>query len=114
MQIYKQREEIPTEFKWDVQSIFASDQDWEQAYQAIQQRIPELAALQGTLNRDGAALLRVLQTSDEIAEPLERLSSYSSMRKDEDTANSQYQSMRDRAIQLIVQASTAASYIEPE
>jgi len=36
------------------------------------------------------------------------------MRKDEDTTNSTYQGMADRALQLYVHASTVASYIEPE
>src|SRR5258708_8348921 len=36
------------------------------------------------------------------------------MRKDEDTTNSMYQGMADRAMQLYVQTSTVASYIEPE
>src|SRR5258708_8189185 len=36
------------------------------------------------------------------------------MRKEEDTTNSKYQGMYDRAMQLVVYASTVASYIEPE
>ncbi len=36
------------------------------------------------------------------------------MHKDEDTTNSTYQGMTDRAMQLYVRASTVASYIQPE
>jgi oligoendopeptidase F len=39
---------------------------------------------------------------------------YASMRKDEDTTNSTYLGMFDRAMQLYVHASTVISYIEPE
>jgi oligoendopeptidase F len=36
------------------------------------------------------------------------------MRRDEDTTRSKYQGMADRATQLLVRATTAAAYIEPE
>jgi oligoendopeptidase F len=114
LQTFKTRDEIPTEFKWDLESIFTRNDNWEQNFQALQNRIPDLEALKGTLAQSGDALLKVLQTRDEIFEALERLYVYASMRKDEDTTNGLYQGMADRATQLYVRATTAASYIEPE
>jgi oligoendopeptidase F len=114
VQTYKKREEIPTEFKWNLESIYTQDEEWENSFQQIQQRLPELEKLQGTLAHSGQNLLNVLRVRDEIYESLEQLYVYSSMRKDEDTTNSKYLGMADRATQLVVQASTASSYIEPE
>ena len=114
MQALKTREEIPTEYTWDLQSIFPSDAAWEQAFQSIQQRLPQLEALKGTLAQSGQALLAVLQKRDELFEELERLYVYSSLRRDEDTANGTYQAMADRAMQLFVRVTTTASFIEPE
>src|SRR5437660_4966847 len=114
LQTYKERTEIPQEFTWDLESIFSRNELWEQDYQAIQNSLPELEALQGTLAQSGKALLSVLQKRDAIFEQLERLYTYASMRKDEDTADSQYIGMADRAMQLVVRASTAASFTEPE
>jgi oligoendopeptidase F len=111
---YKKREDIPAEYTWHLESIFANNDDWEREFQAIQSKLPELEALKGTLAESGQALLAVLQKRDEIYERLERLYVYSSMRKDEDTTNGLYQGMADRATQLFVRASTVASYIEPE
>ena len=54
------------------------------------------------------------QKRDELFKEIERLYVYASLRRDEDTTNSTYQGMADRAMQLYVHASTAASYIEPE
>jgi len=82
--------------------------------QALQQRLPELEALAGTLAQSGKALLAVLQKRDEIYEELERLYVFASMRKDEDTTNSTYQGMADRAMQLYVRTTTVSAYIEPE
>lgn len=114
LQTFQKRDDIPTEYTWDLESIFANDSDWEQEFQAVQNLIPELEALQGTLAQSGQALLKVLQKRDEIGERLERLYVYTSLSKDEDTTNSTYQGMADRAMQLYVRASTSMSYIEPE
>ena len=114
MTALKKREDIPAGYTWDLSTIFVHDEDWEQAFLSIQQRLPGLEALKGTLAQSGQALLKVLQKRDGIAEALERLYSYASMRKDEDTTNSTYQGMADRAMQLFVHTSTVASYIDPE
>ena len=114
MQTLMKRDDIAQEYKWDLESIFPSDEVWENSYTTLQRRLPELEALKGTLAQDGQALLAVLQKRDELFEGLESLFVYASMRKDEDTTNSKYQGMYDRAMQLVVSASTIASYIEPE
>ena len=114
MQTITSRDQIPTEYTWNLESIFPSNNDWEQSFSTIQSRLPELEVLQGTLAQSGQALLKVLQTRDELFEALEQLYVYTSMRRDEDTTNSLYQGMADRAMQLLVRASTVASYIEPE
>ncbi|GHO45627.1 oligoendopeptidase F [Ktedonospora formicarum] len=114
MQSYKNRSEIPTEYKWNLESIYANNEDWERDFQYLQKSVPELATLQGTLGQSGEALLNVLSKRDEIGKVLERLYVYTSMRRDEDTTNSLYQGMADRAMQLYVQVVTAISYIEPE
>ncbi len=108
------RSDIAKEFTWDLESIYPTDDAWEQSFKKIEQGLPELEALKGTLAQSGQALLKVLQTRDELYEELETLFVYASMRKDEDTTNSMYQGMFDRAMQLFVRASTAISYIEPE
>src|SRR5438270_8717007 len=114
LQALKNRTDIPTEFTWNLQTIFASNEDWERTFKSLQQRLPELESLRETLAQSGEALLTVLQKRDEIYKQLEHLYVYASMRRDEDTTNSTYQGMADRAMQLYVHATTAASYIEPE
>jgi oligoendopeptidase F len=114
LQTFKKRSDIPTEYTWDLESIYARDEDWEHDFQTLQQKLPELIALKGTLAQSGEALLRVLQKRDEIAEMIEKLYVYASKRRDEDTTNSTYQGMTDRAMQLYVEVSTSSSFIEPE
>jgi len=114
LQTLTKRSDIPKEYTWNLESIFPNDNTWENEFQALQKRMPELEVLKGTLAESGQALLTVLQKRDEVFERLERLYVYSSMRRDEDTTNSTYQGMADRAMQLYVQVTTAISYIDPE
>jgi oligoendopeptidase F len=114
LQTLTKRSDIPKEYTWDLESIFPTNEDWENGFKSLQQRLPELETLKGTLAQSGQALLAVLQKRDELFEKLETLFVYASMRKDEDTTNSLYQGMYDRAMQLVVHASTVGSYIEPE
>jgi oligoendopeptidase F len=114
LQTLTKRSDIQKEYTWNLESIFPANEDWEHDFKTLQRHLPELEALKGTLDQSGQALLRVLQKRDELFEQIERLFVYASMRRDEDTTNSLYQGMYDRAMQLYVRASTAASYIEPE
>ena len=114
MQTFTRRSEIPPAYTWNLESIYPSDDDWEREAQSLQRRLPELEALKGTLAQSGQALLIVLRKRDELFEELGRLAAYAHMRRDEDTTRSTYQGMADRATQLLVRATTAAAYIEPE
>jgi oligoendopeptidase F len=114
LQTFTRRSDIPPAYTWNLESIYPGNDDWERAAQSLQRRLPELEALQGTLAQSGQALLTVLSRRDELFEELGRLVTYAHMRRDEDTTNSTYQGMADRAMQLQVRATTAAAYIEPE
>ncbi|HEY0755228.1 MAG TPA: oligoendopeptidase F [Ktedonobacteraceae bacterium] len=114
MQTQTKRNEIAKEYTWNLESIFTTDDAWRHDYEALSRQIPELAALKGKLSESGKALFEVLQTRDTVLEKLEKLFTYTSMRKDEDTTNSTYQGMYDQAMQLYVHATTAISFIEPE
>ncbi len=114
LQTLTKRSDIAREYTWDLESIFPTNDDWESSFKRLELGLPELEALKGTLAQSGQALLAVLQKRDELFEELETLYVYASMRKDEDTTNSTYQGMFDRAMQLFVHATTVVSYIEPE
>jgi len=114
LQTLQKRQDIAEEYTWNLGSIFAQDEIWERDFQKLQQSLPELEALKDTLSQSGQALLTVLQKRDDMSLVLEKLYVYTSMRRDEDTTNGTYQAMADRAMQLVVRASTATSFIEPE
>lgn len=114
MPTFQKRDKIPVAYTWDLTSIFATDADWECAFQRIERELLEFEAQVGTLAQSGAALLKVLQKRDKVYEELERLAVYASLHKDENMADSVRLGQADRATQLLARASKAVAFIEPE
>jgi len=108
------RSEIPQEFKWRLEDIYASDSEWEQDVQKVKQFVQEISAKKGTLAQSGKHLLDALTLQDELLKTLDQVYVYARMRRDEDNTNSTYQALTDRATGLSTQVYSAISYIQPE
>lgn len=108
------REEIPVEKTWDLQAIYANDGEWEREFNAIKDLLPKIKEYQGKLGSSSKMLFDALQQSDEISLKLGKLYTYAHMRNDQDTTNSFYQGLHDRAASLAAQVAQAASFMTPE
>jgi oligoendopeptidase F len=108
------RSEIPVEEKWNLEDIFATDDAWEEKFKEIKEMIPQLSRYQGKLGESAETLYNALQQQDELSIKLGKLYTYAHMRSDEDTTNSFYQGLNDRAANLATQAGSALSFIVPE
>lgn len=110
----KKREEIASEFKWKLEDIYSDEQLWEEDFLTIKGLAGEVEGLKGTLASSAAALLKVLQLSDDLGRKSEKLYVYARMRRDENNANHHYQALFDRAQGLSIQVGSITSYIVPE
>ena len=110
----KARKEMDPRFQWDFTHIFPSKEAWETAYKEVEERIPEIAALNGTLCASAESLKAGLDKINEISEKAELVYLYAMLHKSGDNGDPEYQQMEGRAITLIVKMSTVASFIEPE
>ncbi|MFQ3295821.1 MAG: oligoendopeptidase F [Halobacteriales archaeon] len=108
------RSDIDEAYKWDLESIYQNDEDWEAASEAVQERIEELDGYEGQATEDGDTLLEVLELRDTLERELTTVHSYARMRRDEDTTDQHYQALTARAGSLAAQASSATSFIGPE
>ncbi|GAA0455095.1 oligoendopeptidase F [Alkalibacillus silvisoli] len=110
----KTREEVPTELTWDLEAIFSTDEEWEQAYKELKEEFPKISEYKGSIAESANNLLAVLQLEDELRIRLQKVVVYSHMRSDQDTANSKYQDQDARANSLIAQMMSAFSFVTPE
>jgi len=109
-----ERSEIDAEYKWDLESVYATDDEWEAAYEAVAERVDDLSAYEGRAAEDGETLLEVLELRDSIMREVSNVAAYARMRRDEDTRDQEYQALTARAQSLHSDAASAASFIEPE
>ncbi len=108
------RSEIEKKNSWAIEDLYASDEGWQIEYAKIKEMLPKAAEYQGRLSKSGHLLLGFLQLSDEINIMLERVYVYANQKCHEDTANSVYQDLKDKANALQVQVSSAMSFATPE
>lgn len=108
------RSEISIEETWQLEDIFATDQEWEKEFQAVNSLIPGIKEFQGKLGESAETLYQALQLEDKLLERIGRLFTYAHMRYDQDTTNSFYQGLNDRINNLYSQAGSQLAFIVPE
>ncbi|SEL21746.1 oligoendopeptidase F [Haloferax larsenii] len=109
-----ERSDIDEEYKWDLDSIYTSDEEWDAAYEEVVERIPELAAYEGHVTDDPETLLELLETMESVLREVSMVVSYANLRSSEDTRNQEYQAQSARAQALASKARSAVSYLDPE
>src|SRR5690606_27855795 len=113
-QTVRKRSEIPEQYRWRLEDIFATNADWEKEFAAVKEAIPQIGAFAGKLGESPATLARCLDLMFDTVERFERVIVYAFTRRDEDTTNPTYQELYDRAQRLAVELTTATSFVEPE
>lgn len=109
-----QREEIEEQYKWNLEAIYANDQDWEKDFQKVKELAEEFKTLQGTLKNSAKDLLKALLLQDELSKLMGKLYVYARMRKDEDNTKGKYQALADRSSNLSVYVNSVSAYLVPE
>jgi oligoendopeptidase F len=99
---------------WDLESLFATDADWDEALIAWEKRIPLFRDYVGTLAESPAQLAKCLAFDLEIDREADRLGTYAHLRMSEDTAATPAQRMTGRFQHVATTAGELASFLQPE
>lgn len=110
----RKREDIAQEYRWKLEDIYAQKGEWEADYQRVQKLIGEIGQYEGRAGESAATLLQVINILTEMQRKGDKLYVFSRMKRDEDNANAEYQTLFDRAENLGIQANSAASFVVPE
>ncbi|WP_191556245.1 oligoendopeptidase F [Metabacillus idriensis] len=108
------RSDIAVEDTWRLEDIFKNDEAWEAEFKEVKAALPKIGEFKDKLGESADAFLEALTYQDAVMERLGKLYTYAHMRYDQDTGNSHYQGLNDRASNLYTQASSVSSYIIPE
>lgn len=108
------REDIPEQLTWDLEKIFATDDDWQAEYEKLLKDIPSIENYRGKIGQSADKMYKLFQKQDKLSERLGKLFVYSRMRYDQDTTNSFYQSIYAQAENVLTLANQSMSFIVPE
>lgn len=110
----KKRSEVDVSFKWHINDLYEKDVLWERDVEEIKKQANELAAYQGTLGQSASHLYDFLSKNDEIDKRMEKVYVYANQKYHEDTGDSVYQDLCDKASNLMMQVKSQLSFIIPE
>ena len=107
------RDEIEEKYKWNLNDIFKSDDEWERDF-VCREKYSRYGEFDGKLSSNPEVLFACLKFDDELSAKIDRLYLYAMLAKDSDMRVTKYQGMDDRIKGLHSKASTASSFISPE
>lgn len=110
----RKREDIPEEYRWQLEDIYQNQDEWEKDFSRVQELINQIGTYQGGVGESASGLKQVIEILNEMQCKGDNLYVYSRMRRDEDNSNAQYQTLFDRAEGLGVQANAAVAFVVPE
>ena len=103
------RSKVKTADTWDLASLFTDDDAWETAFSQWEKRIAGYADFQGKLGTSAEKLADCLKFDEAFDRAGERLGTYAQLKTSEDTADSRYQRMQGRYINLAGRAARRAA-----
>ncbi|MFS1511963.1 oligoendopeptidase F [Chengkuizengella sp. SCS-71B] len=107
------RIDVSEENKWKLEDIFKNQKTWDEEYKEVQKKVQEIKKFQGKLS-DADNIKKCFALEDEISLHTERLYVYANMKHHEDTTESTYQALSDKAQKLSVEINGSLSFITPE
>lgn len=108
------RSEVPEQFKWALEDIYATDEKWAEDLQKLKVMPERIAAFKGRLSESADTLYDFMKLSDEISVLCDSLGNYAQRRSDEDTANAKYQGFLGQLMNAYVAVNSAGSFETPE
>lgn len=108
------RSEVEEHLTWDLSKVFATDAEFDQAFEEVASKLEKVGALKGTLGKSATAFFDGIEFVLNLYRDLETVYVYSHLKNDQDTTNTLYQGIHARANSLAAKVSEAAAWFEPE
>jgi oligoendopeptidase F len=108
------RNEVPVEHTWDARSVFATDQEWEAEFQAIERRLPDLAEFKGHLAEGPDTLADWFAVSEDVLRAFGKVAVYTTLFAAVDSNDQAAAARAERARGLGSRVDAAVSFADPE
>lgn len=107
------RAEVSSQYKWNLGDIYKSTNDWENSLKQISSEIKNILKFKGVLNNK-ATVLECFRFTDTINIELEKIYCYAMLLKDLDGTDNSASELQSRAMSLLVEYNSLASFVTPE
>ena len=109
----KTRDEIDSMYKWKVDKMYANSAAWEEDFEILKSKAPEMKRFSGKLGK-AEDLLSFLESNVEIGRLLDKLLVYAHLRGDEDTAKAEFQVLKNKIDAYAAEVSSVTAFFVPE
>lgn len=108
-----ERNEVEQKDKWDLESVYKSNKELKIDFQVVQDNIVKLEAMQEEFTISSKKFLAFLELYNATTRILEKLFTYAIRKNDEDLANSTYQELSGKVLNLYQSFQEKTSFTTP-
>ena len=109
----RKREEIEEKYKWDLTTIYKTDEEFLSDLENLQTNIENIKKYESIMMKNAQNLYDCLQEDIKINSNINKLYLYAHCKHDQDTSNSKYQKYYGKLTNLISEYEKASSFIIP-
>jgi oligoendopeptidase F len=113
-ELYKSRQEIPQQYKWNLKDIYESWNDWETGFKQAEEKIDLINSFKGKLGEGPDNLLAVLKLSDDLGIIISRVYEYPKFLTDLDGQDQLAKAKLQQVLILLTKYNTSTAWINPE
>ena len=108
------RKDVPAKDKWDLSSIYKSDDEWEAALKSIPELTAKAASYKGRLGSSADTLLSALRELEAANLAMETVYHYASLQHEADEDDTAATDRDGRAMMAYTQMQAELSFVDPE
>ena len=108
------RDQIPVSDTWDLTLLYATPEDWDADFQALQTSYGGLAQFKGRVGESAQSLCDTLEFDKALNQKIERLYHYASLKRSEDSADNANLTREGELQNLLTKIGELAAFTTPE
>ncbi len=108
------RSEQKNDDTWDLSPLFTTDEEWEQAFSAVEGRAEDVLKFSGTFAEGPEKVADAIHWLDDFEREFAKVGTYAHLKHDEDLADPTYQRFNDRVGNLGARFGMMSAFMMPE
>lgn len=108
------RDEVQARDTWDLTPLYATPQEWNDAFDELQRNFPAVSRFKGHVGESAQTLRDCLEFEKSLSLLIERLGHYASLKTSEDSSNTENLAREGQFENLLTRIGEAFAFVAPE